>query len=156
MEKSKSVEGKIPMEKSKSVEGKIPTEKSKDQGDEQAQHEGRSVAVIVLQLKQNSPKGGPKRKYSQDLRDVQVFERNASSALYNLASSVEMGIREWRKATDRSARRRQDGAIRDALDNYAKATGKQLRAMSRVPEDMIRAVRSLKIRKIARRLLPIL
>lgn len=98
----------------------------------------------------------PKRKYSKRLRNVQEFERNASKAVHRFTRSIEQGVRQWRKSTDRSARRRKDGAIRDALDNYAKATGKQLRVMSRVPVDIVRAVRSLKIRKVVRRLLPML
>jgi hypothetical protein len=97
-----------------------------------------------------------KRKYSKNLREVQEFERYASKAFNRMARSVEAGIREWRKQTDRSARRRRDGAIRDALDNFALATGKQMRVMSRVPEDVVDAVRALKIRRVVRRLLPTL
>lgn len=98
----------------------------------------------------------PKRKYSKRLRNLQEFERNASKAVHRLTRSFEQGVGQWRKSTDRSARRRKDGAIRDALDNYAKATGKQLRVISRVPVDVVRAVRSLKIGKVARRLFPML
>src|SRR4029453_1283784 len=95
-----------------------------------------------------------KRKYSKGLRPVQEFERHTSRALHRVVCSVEEGVREWRDETDRSARRRRDGAIRDALDNFAKATGKQLRVMSRTPEDMVRAVRSLRIGKTVRRIFP--
>jgi hypothetical protein len=98
----------------------------------------------------------PKRKYSKNRRTVQEFERNASRAVHRFTRSLEAGVREWREATDRSARRRRDGAIRDALENYAKATGKQLRVMSRTPEDVVRAVRSLKLGKVVRRLFPII
>jgi hypothetical protein len=98
-----------------------------------------------------------KRKYSKGLpRGVQKFERNASRALHRVTRSLETGVCVWRKQTDRSARRRRDGAIRDALDNFAKATGKGLRVISRAPEDMVRAFRSLRIRRIARRLFPVL
>jgi hypothetical protein len=98
----------------------------------------------------------PKRKYSRNLRGVQEFERNASRAVHRFTRSLEVGVREWREATDRSARRRRDGAIRDALENYARATGKQLQVMSRAPEDVVRAVRSLKLGKVVRRLFPII
>lgn len=97
-----------------------------------------------------------KRKYSKNLRGVQKFERNASKALLRVTRSVEAGIREWREETDRSAQRRKDGALRDAPENLAKAVGKQLRVASRAPEDLVRAVRSLRIRKIVRRLIPML
>lgn len=97
----------------------------------------------------------PKRKYSRRFADVQRFERNVSRGLQRLARSVEAGIREWREATDRSSRKRRDGAIRDALDNSARALGKQLRVASRAPEDAVRAVRSLKIAKAVRRVFPL-
>lgn len=116
---------------------------------EQAQGVARPVADVP------TTKPRRKRKYSKNLRDIQKFERNASRALQRVAGSVEAGVREWRKATNRSARRKRDGAIRDALDNYAKATGKQLRVMSRAPADLVRAFRSLRISKIVRRLLPV-
>jgi hypothetical protein len=96
-----------------------------------------------------------KRRYSKGLRGPQEFERHASRGVLRLARSVESGVSEWRRATDRSARRRKDGAVRDALDNFAKAVGKQLRVMSRAPEDLARAVRSLRIRKTVRYVFPL-
>lgn len=95
------------------------------------------------------------RKYSKRNENVQRFERHASRGLHRLAKSVEAGMREWRKATDRSSRKRTDGAIRDALENSARAVGKQIRMASRVPEDAVRAVRTLKVTKALRRLFPL-
>lgn len=97
----------------------------------------------------------PPRKYSKRNENVQRFERHASRGLHRLAKSVEAGIREWRKATDRSSRKRTDGAIRDALENSARAVGKQIRMASRVPEDAVRAVRTLKVTRALRRLFPL-
>ena len=95
------------------------------------------------------------RKYSKRNENVQRFERHASRGLHRLAKSVEAGIREWRKATDRSSRKRTDGAIRDALENSARAVGKQIRMASRVPEDAVRAVRTLKVTRALRRIFPL-
>lgn len=95
------------------------------------------------------------RKYSKRNENVQRFERHASRGLHRLAKSVEAGMREWRKATDRSSRKRTDGAIRDALENSARAVGKQIRMASRVPEDAVRAVRTLKVTRALRRLFPL-
>lgn len=95
------------------------------------------------------------RKYSKRNKGLQEFERNASKGLHRLAKSVEAGLREWRKATDRSARKRKDGALRDALENSARAVGKQIRVASRVPDDAVRAIRSLKITKALRRVFPL-
>ncbi|MGD0434610.1 MAG: hypothetical protein ABSA58_26330 [Acetobacteraceae bacterium] len=96
----------------------------------------------------------PKRKYSKGLRGVQEFERHATRALQRVVQSVDEGLEEWRAATDRSARKRRDGAVRDALENSAGALEVQIRVLSEVPVDVARAVRSLRVRKIVRRLIP--
>lgn len=93
------------------------------------------------------------RRYSKRYRPLQEFERHASKGVHRLVQSVEAGIAEWRKATDRSARKRKDGALRDALENSARAVSKQIRVASRAPKDAARALRSLKIGKALRRAL---
>lgn len=97
----------------------------------------------------------PPRKYSKRNKGAQQFERHVSKGLHRVAKSVEAGLREWREATDRSSRKRTDGAIRDALENSARAVGKQIRVASRLPEDAVRAVRSLKVMKALRRVFPL-
>lgn len=97
----------------------------------------------------------PPRNYSKRYKGVQQAERHVSRGLLRIAKSVETGLREWRDATDSSSRKRKDGAIRDALENAAGAVGKQIRVASRVPEDAVRAVRSLKILKAVRRAFPL-
>lgn len=95
------------------------------------------------------------RKYSKRRKNLQELERHASKGLHRLVKSVEAGVREWREATDRSARKRKDGALRDALENSARAVSKQIRVASRVPQDAARALRSLKITKALRRVFPL-
>jgi hypothetical protein len=95
------------------------------------------------------------RKYSKRRKNVQEFERHASKGIHRLVKSVEAGVREWREATDRSARKRKDGALRDVLENSARAVSKQIRVASRVPQDAARAIRSLKITKALRRVFPL-
>jgi hypothetical protein len=93
----------------------------------------------------------PPRRYSKANRDVQELGRHVSRALHRIARSVEVGLRDWRESTERSSRRRKDGALRDAMENSSRAVGKQLRVVSKVPRDAARAVRSLKISKALRR-----
>jgi hypothetical protein len=95
------------------------------------------------------------RKYSKRYKNLQEFERQASKGVHRLVKSVEAGVREWRDATDRSARKRKDGALRDVLENSARAVGKQIRVASRAPQDAVRAVRALKITKALRRVFPL-
>jgi hypothetical protein len=95
------------------------------------------------------------RKYSKRRKNVQEFERHASKGIHRLVKSVEAGVREWREATDRSSRKRKDGALRDVLENSARAVSKQIRVASRAPQDAARALRSLKITKALRRVFPL-
>ena len=126
-----------------------------DQANQNSDNDNNSLAADG-----NRPAGAPgdepepKRKYSKGLRGVQEFERHAARALHRIVRSVDDGLEKWRAATDRSARKRRDGAIRDALENSAGALEVQMRGLSRVPVDVARAVRSLKVRKIVRRLIP--
>jgi len=92
-----------------------------------------------------------KRKYSRAWRSVQELERGVSKGVQRLAFSVVAGIRVWRKSTDKSARKRKDGAIRDALKNGAKAVGRQIRVATWAPLDVLKAVPKLKLRGIIAR-----
>lgn len=82
----------------------------------------------------------PKRKYSKKWKGVQQLERSVSKATHRLVGSIDEGLRVWRKSTDKSARKKKDGAIRDALQNYAKAVSKSMRVVSGVPLDLAKAM----------------
>jgi hypothetical protein len=102
------------------------------------------------------PEKKKKKRYSKRLKGLQKIERGVSKAMHRLASSVDEGLRVWRKSSDRSAREKRDGAIRDALKNYAKAMGKQIRIASWAPADLARAVPEISPRRLlARIFLPI-
>lgn len=93
-----------------------------------------------------------KRKYSKQLKGLQQFERGLSKAMNRIASSVDEGLRVWRKSSDKSARKKRDGAIRDALKNYARAAGKQVRIASWATIDLAKAVPHLRPRRLLARL----
>lgn len=128
---------------------KIET-RSSDRTDKKSTEAEARIATNVDLEEQRGP-----RKYSKRRKNLQEFERHASKGLHRLARSVEAGMREWREATDRSARKRKDGALHDVLENSARAVSKQLRVASRVPQDAVRAIRSLKITKALRRVFPL-
>ena len=90
--------------------------------------------VYVIDYKKG--KGKKKRKYSSGLKDVQNFERGASKAAQRLSRAVERGLSIYRKRRDKSSRKKKDGAIRDALENWSKGLGKSLRISSRAPFDL--------------------
>jgi hypothetical protein len=59
------------------------------------------------------------------------------------------------RASEKSSRRKQDGAIRDLGVNLAKGVGKSLEESSAIPEEVARALSTRKSRKSVRRRLKI-
>jgi len=110
---------------------------------------GPKVTTFVVEREKSKRR---KRKYSEGIRPFAEIERGASRVLDRLASAVEEGIYEWRKEGDRSARRKRDGALRDAPENLAKAFSRTLRVASRAPVDAAKVIPKLRLRKVSRRL----
>ena len=81
-----------------------------------------------------------KRKYSRGLKEVQQNGRSLAKVSDDLARSLAKGVRTFRKASDKSARKKRDGAMKDLGLNLAKGLSKSLRASSAVPEDLARAM----------------
>lgn len=96
------------------------------------------------------------RKYSNGAKRVQVLERGVSNGGQRLALAVEIGLTNWNRRRNKSAKKRRDGAVRDALQNATFAAGRALREASWAPSDMISTLgpeRSPR-RALARALLP--
>jgi hypothetical protein len=110
--------------------------------------EGTRVTTIVVE----SERKKKPRKYSAGLGLPGELERGASRALHRLAQSVEVGLDTWRKESDRSARRRRDGALRDASENAAEAVARAVRVAGRAPVDAAKTLPRLKLRKVSRRI----
>jgi hypothetical protein len=85
-------------------------------------------------------KGKKKRKYSRGLKEVQQNSRSLAKVSDDLARSVSKGIRTYRKASDKSAQKKRDGAMVDFGLNLAKGLSKSLRTSSSVPEDLAQAM----------------
>ena len=92
-----------------------------------------------------------KRKYSRGLRDLQVSGRRMTKISGTVTRAVSKGLRAYRKASDKSARKKRDGAIRDLGLNVAKGASKLLRSSSSVPYDLARAMNRRGLRRSVRR-----
>jgi len=90
---------------------------------------------IVLKTKKQK-----KKKYSSGLKDVQIVGRRMSKISSTLLSSVSEGIDAYRKASDKSARKKRDGALRDLNLNVAKGVSKALRESSDLPFDLAKSM----------------
>jgi hypothetical protein len=90
------------------------------------------AAVVVVKRQR-------KRRYSRGLKNPQRISRRLTRASHKLVRAVSSGISTYRDREDRSSRRKRDGAIKDALKNWARAMGKTMRKSSNVPYDVARA-----------------
>lgn len=101
---------------------------------------------IVDQDGQQQPEG--EVVYSKKFKTVQKSEKRMTKASRRLANAVLAGIETWEKEREKSARKKKDGAMKDRLENYAKAYGESLRRASRAGEDVVAGVKVFMPKKL--------
>lgn len=92
-----------------------------------------------------------KRKYSKGLKDLQQLQRTVSRTSTRVARAVAKGMATYRKRSNKSARKKRDGAIRDFGINFAEGLGKTMRVLSAVPSDLAAGLNTKRTRKRMRR-----
>lgn len=92
-----------------------------------------------------------KRKYSRGLRDVQELGRTVSKASTRVARAVAKGMAQYRKRSEKSARKKRDGAILDFAVNMADGLGKTIRGLSVLPADLAKGLTTKRGKRRARR-----
>src|SRR6185503_12250938 len=79
---------------------------------------------VVINLKGNKKK---KRKYTRGTKDIQRLERGVTKASRRLSRAVASGFATYEKKRNKSSRKKRDGAIRDAIENWTRAYGRATR-----------------------------
>ena len=102
---------------------------------------------IVIDLKKKKKK----RKYSRGLKDFQRSGRSMTKISSRLTRAVAQGVDTFAKASDKSAGKKRDGAMRDFGLNMAKGFSKTLRKSSRTPLDLAKALDRGSLRRSRRR-----
>ena len=102
----------------------------------------RSPQVIVIKA---AKKKRGKKRYTRGSKDLQRLEYGLSKSSYRVADAVAEGIRTFYRRSDRSARRKKDGLVRDSLRNSARGLGDALREGSRAPYELARKVSTRKV-----------
>jgi hypothetical protein len=92
-----------------------------------------------------------KKRYSRGLRDLQTTNRGLTRASRRLVQAVDEGMTRYLKESNRSARKRRDGALRDYGLNVADAIGEGLREASGIAPDLARTFNTRGWRKSVRR-----
>jgi hypothetical protein len=107
----------------------------------------RPIRPIVIKIK----KGKKKRRYSRGLGDLQKSARGFSKISTRAARSMFQGVDTLFKASDKSALKKRDGALRDLGKNLGKAASKALRVSSRIPADVGKVLSTGTSRRVVRR-----
>src|SRR5689334_23113573 len=92
-----------------------------------------------------------KKKYSRGLKGFQKTGRQYTKASSKVSRAVSRGIRTYLKASEKSARKKRDGALLDWGENTAKGLGKGLREASTIPLDLTKAMNTKSARKSVKR-----
>jgi hypothetical protein len=92
-----------------------------------------------------------KRRYSRGLKGLQIAGRRSSKVSSRMMRSVSKGFDTFRKANDKSSRKKRDGALLDFNRNVAKGLSRSLRESSRIPFDLAKAWDTKGSRRMARR-----
>lgn len=111
---------------------------------------GTETAVVIerpIIYERKRSKGRKKKKYSRGLKDAQYLEEDASRALNRVADAVADGIGKYREKRDKSAGKKRDGAIKDALRNTGRGLTKALDKAARAPSDLTRRATSKRIKR---------
>lgn len=96
---------------------------------------------IVVNVKRGKRK---KRKYSRGTKSLQVRGRRATKAGDRLLRAVSSGLGQYRRKSDKSSRKKRDGASRDLLKNIGSGIGKTLRKSDKVPRSIGKALQPKK------------
>lgn len=112
--------------------------------------EATSSAPAVAEA---APEKAKKKRYSKNLKDLQKGRDRATKAAFKIVNAVAVGIDRYRSESDKSARKKKDGAIRDRLPNLAEAVGKAVRVGSKASGDIGKIWDSKKRRKRTKRIL---
>jgi hypothetical protein len=87
-----------------------------------------------------------KKKYSKGLLKIgQKAEISLSKGVHRLARAVEEGLGLWRERRDGSARKKRDGAVRDALKNYGKAATRFRKVAAKMPEEILKGFPKIRL-----------
>jgi hypothetical protein len=76
---------------------------------------------------------------STESKAARQLERGVSKASQRMARAVELGLDNWQRQREKSARKKRDGAVRDALRNSASTAGTIVKEASWATSDLFRA-----------------
>ena len=92
-----------------------------------------------------------KEKYSKGLEDIQRLEGDMVHISQKAAKALSKGIDVYEKERYKSAKEKTNGAIKDFINNSAKATSTYLKEASDIPVDLAESISTSSYRKRLRK-----
>ena len=119
---------------------------------------GATSAATPPVMVQETKRSKKKRRYTSGLVTVQHVERGVTRSIERVSEGVARMFREYSELREDSSRKKRDGALRDALENWTKAMSKGMRTASKAPYDLVKGVSrgrgSKRVRKTLRAFVP--
>lgn len=116
-----------------------------------------SAATPPIKVQETKSKK-KKRRHTSGLVTIQHVERGITRSLERVSEGVARMFREYGERREDSSRKKRDGALRDALENWTKAMSKGMRTASKAPFDLVKGVSrgrgSKRVRKTIRAFVP--
>lgn len=111
---------------------------------------GRNVYQRVIVFKATGKKKKKKKKYTDGLKDLQRLANGVTDSSERLSRGLAKGVIRYRKANNKSARKKRDGILTDFLDNWSKGASTAIRVGSRAPYDFSRRINTKPYTRLVR------
>jgi hypothetical protein len=95
---------------------------------------------ITDDTKKKKRKKGRKKKYSKGTRDVQELGHAFSKGAYRMGNAVAVALDAFYRQQSKSARKKRDGMMRDAMKNWGRGFRDGAREAAKAPYDVYKRV----------------
>jgi hypothetical protein len=106
--------------------------------------------AIKVEVKPHAPHAGvtvtevekkkKKRRYSRGLGTLQHLVRGVSRSAETVTEGVARVFSEYNERSDKSSRRKRDGALRDGIENWTKALSKGIQIAGDAPYKFVKEI----------------
>jgi hypothetical protein len=111
---------------------------------------GEAILIEPLVLKRLSKKRD-KKKYTKGTKQFQRLTLGLTKGGYRASNSLTKGLNTFFKRSNKSARKRRDGLVRDSLRNASRGVGDGFTSLGKAPFEVARRVSTRRVWKNLKR-----
>jgi hypothetical protein len=132
------------------------TDAPKGSGDKKVPEEPQPYqgAILRTPLVYSLKSRKRKKKYTSGTKGFQRLALGLSDALYRSSNSVSRAARTFSKRSNKSARKRRDGLVRDSLRNASRGFANGLTELGEAPYEVARRIPTGQVRRTFQVLVP--